>query len=74
MPAAEAWMKTKLPPHGKDHRTGGGARKQREVIFPMLATDTAEDLRGQGAKKLEVHGQRNVQPKGRREGMMYLKG
>ena len=52
----------------------GGARKQREVIFPMLTTDTAEDLRGQGAKKLEVHGQRNVQPKGRREGMMYLKG
>jgi len=51
MPAAEAWMTTKLPPHGKDHRTGGGARKQREVIFPMLTTDTAEALRGLEAKK-----------------------
>jgi len=29
----------------------GGARKQREVIFPMLTTDTAEALRGLEAKK-----------------------
>jgi hypothetical protein len=52
MPAAEAWMKTKLPPHGKDHRTGGELEnREREVIFPMLTTDTAEALGGLEAKK-----------------------
>ena len=38
MPAAEAWMKTKLPPHGKDHRTGGELEnrereRERERLF-----------------------------------------
>ena len=33
MPAAEAWMTTKLPPHGKDHRTGGELENRERSFF-----------------------------------------